>query len=60
VIVSATTPAETVLAWVTTAMCLPQGQYQLDVIALALLPRAAAGQERPLDVSVLHGGCHAE
>jgi hypothetical protein len=31
VIVSATTPAETFLAWVTTATCLPQddGQYHL-------------------------------
>src|SRR5712691_10682153 len=54
VIVSTTTPAETFLAWVTTATCLPQdgGQYHLmwlplDVVAFAVLPCAAVGQERP-------------
>src|SRR5487761_1722572 len=30
----------------------------LDVVALALLPRAAVGQERPLDVPVFHSLRH--
>jgi hypothetical protein len=45
VIVSATTPAETFLACVTTATCLPQddGQYHLA----AAVPIAVGGDPRP-------------